>query len=54
MAERLKTFTDVIRELSEKYDIPFEIVESIIMDYVSILYHSISPTEGLDLFNFEG
>ena len=38
--EELRSFQDVVRELSEKYDIPFEIVEGILIDWTKLLYEN--------------
>jgi hypothetical protein len=43
MYSNLRPFRDVVRELSVKYNIPFEIVESILVDWVELLYYSARP-----------
>lgn len=41
MNNELESFTEVIHFLSEKYNVPYEVVESIITEWVRILYRSI-------------
>jgi hypothetical protein len=48
MGEGLKSFQDVVRELSEKYNVPFEIVESILIDWTKLLYENMRES-----FDFE-
>lgn len=48
MREELKSFQDVVRELSEKYNVPFEIVESILIDWTRLLYEDMRES-----FDFE-
>jgi hypothetical protein len=49
MGEELKSFQDVVRELSEKYNVPFEIVESILIEWTKLLYENMRES-----FNLEG
>lgn len=37
----LYPFEDVVKELSQKYSIPFEIVDSILIDWIRLLYENI-------------
>ena len=50
--EKLKSFTEVVRELAEKYGIQHELLESILIDWMNILYYATTgrdPSKG-DLF----
>ena len=44
----LKSFQDVVRELAEKYNVQYEIVESILIDWTKLLYENMRES-----FNFE-
>lgn len=46
--QELKSFQDVVKEISEKYGIPFEIVESILIDWSRIIYENMKES-----FDFE-
>jgi len=48
MKEELKSFQDVVRELSKKYNVPFEIVENILIDWTRLLYENMRES-----FDFE-
>lgn len=48
----LRTFEDVVRELSEKYNIPYEIVEGILIDWTKILYLDMCSVSTEDLNSF--
>ena len=41
----LRSFREVIRELAKKYNMPFETVESIVIDWVKILYESVKDED---------
>lgn len=45
MQNRLKTLSEVIKEIADKYGIDFEIVESIIKDYINIQYYALTGRE---------
>jgi len=49
MGEELKSFQDVVRELSEKYNVPFEIVESILIDWAKLLYENMRESFNLEV-----
>lgn len=51
---KLLSFQDIVRDLSQKYSIPFEIVESILRDWVELLSQTTHSTNDSDLSNFEG
>ena len=40
MVDELRSFEDIVRELSNKHNVPFEIVESILIDWTKILYEN--------------
>jgi hypothetical protein len=48
MEKELRSFQDVVREISEKYDVPYEIVESILIDWSRIIYENMKAS-----FSFE-
>lgn len=48
MGNELKSFQEVVRQLSEKYNIPYEIVESILINWTKLLYENMR-----DSFNLE-
>jgi hypothetical protein len=48
MEKELRSFQEVVRELSEKYNIPFEIVENILIDWTKLLYENMRES-----FDFE-
>ena len=50
----LKSIQQIIKELAEKYSIPYEIVEGIIKDYINIQCYALTGREidERDLFNF--
>ena len=48
MKGELKSFQDVVRELSEKYNVPFEIIEGILIDWTKLLYENMRES-----FDFE-
>lgn len=52
--KQLYSFEDIVRDMSEKYSIPFEITECIIRDWCEILYRTVSPTGSPNLFDLEG
>ena len=43
--EKLRSWEEVAQELSERYNIPLEIVEAIILDYLGLLYYSLTGRE---------
>jgi hypothetical protein len=47
---KLSSFADIVHDLSEKYSTPYEVVESILIDWMKLLYDNISYT---DLSDFE-
>lgn len=40
MKQELRSFGDVVRELSEKYKVPYEIVEQILIYWIRVIYES--------------
>ena len=54
MQDTLRSFREVVQEISEKYSIPFEIAESILIDWTKILYEGMTNIKESDLSNFEG
>ena len=42
MPESLSSHSDIVRYLSKTYGLPYETVESLIRDWVDILYFSIT------------
>jgi len=49
MGNELKSFQDVVRELSEKYNVPFEIVESILIEWTRLLYENMRESFNLEV-----
>jgi len=49
MGNELKTFQEVVRELSEKYNVPFEIVEEILIDWTRLLYENMRESFNLEV-----
>lgn len=45
MSKELKSIHEIIKELAEKYGVEFEIVESIIKDYIEIQYYALTGRE---------
>ncbi len=50
---KLKPFLEVVREIAEKYNVPTEIAESIIRDFIALLYGQIHGVEDKDLEVFD-
>lgn len=46
MVEKLSTFRDIVQALSNKYNVPFEIVESILIDWIKVLYEDMAESLG--------
>ena len=45
MQNKLKTLSEVIREIAERYGVNFEIAESIIKDYINVQYYTLTGRE---------
>lgn len=54
-SNKLKPLSCISQELSQKYGVPFEIVESILIEWVKLLYENIRdvPPEDIELFTTE-
>jgi hypothetical protein len=49
MGKELKSFQEVVKELSEKYNVPFEIVENILIDWTRLLYENMRGSFNLEV-----
>ena len=45
MGRKLKSLSEVIKEIAERYDVPFEVAEAIIKDYINIQYYALTGRE---------
>ena len=50
MSVELSSFEDLVNDLSEKYNVPFEIVEAILIDWIEILYETMRPHPNPSIF----
>ena len=48
MAEKLKSFPELVKYLSEQFGVPAEVVEAIIVEWVKVLYLSTTGREPND------
>jgi hypothetical protein len=48
MGQNLRSFQDVARELSEKYSVPYEVVENILIDWVRLLHETMEESFTLE------
>ena len=51
--DELKPAQKIIYELADKYNVPYEIVETILIEFVSIIYFSLTrrePNRNMPLF----
>jgi hypothetical protein len=42
---KLRSFEDLVREIAEKYNVSFELVESILIDFVRVLYYDMQKVK---------
>ena len=49
----LKPFKGVVRDISEKYGVPEETVEAIIVEWLGVLYYAATGRNPDDSFHFE-
>ena len=49
MKRELRSFQDVAKELSEKYGIPYEVIENILIDWVRLLHETMEESFTLEM-----